>query len=101
MSRKSVEIPDGLGTNLENIVFPDGPCAICFDIAAGAANLEVMCDDPELTRQGQGDGAKWAVVAAAVITTPQFFVPGAKVTGVRLLPIGGAGSLQVSWSTQP
>jgi hypothetical protein len=98
MSRNSkLTIADGTGSLPANTIFPDGPCTAIFTIDGGAANLEVTCHDPELIRSGQGDGAVWAIVDAAVVDTPQRFSSGTKVTGIRLVNIGGEGKLEVAW----
>lgn len=89
------DIPDGDGVLVANYVFPDGPGTAVFNIAAGTANLEISCDKVENVK-GAGE-PMWAIVAAAVVGTPQVYHFSAKVSAVRLANAGGVGTLQVAW----
>lgn len=90
------DIADGAGGLEPAYVYPDGPFTAVFNITAGAANLEVSCAKVEDIRTGGGE-PMWTIVAAAVIATPQLYAIGTKVSAVRLVNVGGIGTLQVAW----
>ena len=90
------DIADGAGGLEPAYVYPDGPFTAVFNITAGAANLEVSCNNVDEIRAGGGEPL-WTVVAAAVVATPTLYSLGTKVSAIRLVNVGGIGTLQVAW----